>query len=69
LGALSVKGWGIREPLRSFIIPEPVRVVVAAPATGTLFRYALNITVETLAFMDWAPKALSNTGALMNKTY
>jgi hypothetical protein len=51
LGALSVKGWGIREPLRSFIIPEQERAVVAAPATGMLFRYALNITVETLAFM------------------
>jgi hypothetical protein len=51
LGALSVKGWGTQEPLRSFIIPEPARVVVAAPATGMLFLYAQNITVETQAFM------------------
>jgi hypothetical protein len=51
LVALSVKGWVIREPLRSFIILEPVPVVVAAPATGMLFRYAQNTTVETLAFM------------------
>jgi hypothetical protein len=51
LGALSVKGWGIQEPLRSFIIPEPVPVAVAAQATGTLSLCAQNTIVETLAFM------------------
>lgn len=66
---MSVKGWVIQELLRSFIIPEPVRVVVAAQATGMLSLYALNITEAIQASTDWAPKASPNTGVLMNKIY
>jgi hypothetical protein len=50
LGALSVKGWVIQEPLRSFIIFAQELGVVAAQATGMLSPYAQNITVETRVF-------------------